>query len=263
MNEQLSERFRDVRSRIGYLDAVRDSEFGREYKRAAFELLDVCPGQRVLDVGCGTGDDVRALALVVGAQGCVVGIDRDAPMVDEARRRSQSAANTEFHEGDALALPFDDGSFDRVRADRVLQMLDERARLLAEMIRVTRPGGHVLVSNPGGGSELDVGDRELTRRILQAPSLLSRGGWSGVELPNLFKDAGLVDVVVRPYAQAWTDAEASDRVTPLALVARGAVDGNAVDESEAERWLELAREAGRRSRFTFVHTIMIVRGTVQ
>jgi hypothetical protein len=60
-------------------------------------------------------------------------------------------------------------------------------------------------------------------RALAPPLALSRDGWSGVELPNLFKECGLADVTVHPYAHCYTDAAASDRVTPLEIVAQGAV----------------------------------------
>ncbi len=249
-------------ARAAYLDAVTASAFGRGYKPIAFDLLGVREGDRVLDVGCGSGDDCRALAKRVGEAGLVVGIDNDREMLEEARARAAEDDRTKFEHGDGLELPFEDDSFDSARADRVFQMTPDRIALLREMIRVTRPGGRIVVSNPGGGSEMDLGQGEDSEAAELTGKIVATGGneWSGVQLPNLFLEAGLAEIEIHPYVQAWTDAKASDRVTPLAVVARGAIRRGVVSAEEAERWLEHVAEAGRAGRFTFVHTLMIVRG---
>ena len=74
----------------------------------------------MLDVGCGTGDDVRAIAEIVGALGHVVGIDPSTAMIDESNARGLPS-NATFGVGSAYTLPHADGSFDAVRADRVMQ----------------------------------------------------------------------------------------------------------------------------------------------
>ena len=254
----------DARGRVAYLDAVTASSFGRAYKPIAFELLDPRRGQRLLDLGCGTGDDARELAARVGGAGESVGVDRDRVMIDEARVRAERhrVSNVRFEEGDAAKLPFPDGYFDGARADRVLQMIPNPAAAIRELVRVTRAGGAIVVSNPGGGSEFDVGLPELTRRIESAPPPLSVQGFSGARLPNLFKDCGLVDLLVRPVAHHWTDAAASQAVTPLEIVIESAVASGTVSAAEGREWLAQVERARRADRFSFVHTVMIVRGTV-
>src|SRR5215475_14386226 len=78
----------DPASCVGYLDAARATTWARDYKQRAFVLLDVRSGDRILDVGCGAGDDARALARAVGPTGRVIGVDNSATMVAEATRRS-------------------------------------------------------------------------------------------------------------------------------------------------------------------------------
>ena len=261
MNELRIPDFRDPDQRIRYLDDTRDSDFGRGYKREAFALLDARPGQMVLDLGCGTGDDARVLAAQHGCR--VVGVDSDPAMIQEAQRRTSSDdGRLEFRAGDALSLPFGDDEMDRARADRVLQMMPDRAGALRELVRVTKPGGFIVASNPGGGAAIDIGDRETSARIFSAPPATSRDAWSGVELPNLFKDIGLREIEIRPYVHCWTDFAASEKVTPMRLLVRGAVRAGAATEPEARRWLERLVAEGRADRFTFVHVIMNVRGTV-
>lgn len=98
----------------------------------------------LLDVGCGTGDEVRALAHAVGPRGRSVGVDASAVMVAEAQHRhAASGLPVAFVVGDAQHLAFADASFDRCRAERVLMHLDDPERALAEMRRVVRSGGRL------------------------------------------------------------------------------------------------------------------------
>jgi ubiquinone/menaquinone biosynthesis C-methylase UbiE len=90
-----------------YLDNMTGLSFTQEYKRRTFELLQARPGHRLLDVGCGTGDDVRALAVIVKPFGQVTGVDASAEMIAEARLRSDALGlPVEFRVGDGHALDF-------------------------------------------------------------------------------------------------------------------------------------------------------------
>jgi ubiquinone/menaquinone biosynthesis C-methylase UbiE len=107
---------------IGYLDQVAGFAESHALKRRIFALLKLQSGHRVLDVGCGTGDDVRGMAELVGAVGQAVGIDQSEVMIQEAERRSvNQSPPVEFRVMDAHHLDFPDGTFDSVRAERVLQ----------------------------------------------------------------------------------------------------------------------------------------------
>src|SRR5262245_12847280 len=98
---------------VRFLQSVSGLERMRQIKRRSYELLQVRPGHHVLDVGCGLGDDVRALAALVGPTGRVVGIDVSAAMITEARKRSEGTdLPVAFAVGDAHHLDFPDGSFD-------------------------------------------------------------------------------------------------------------------------------------------------------
>jgi demethylmenaquinone methyltransferase / 2-methoxy-6-polyprenyl-1,4-benzoquinol methylase len=146
--------------------------------RAETAAAVVRPGDRVLDSCCGTGD--LALACL-RAGGRVTGLDFSEPMLERARRKS---SNVEWVRGDALALPFEDGSFDAATVGFGVRNLADLERGLAELQRVLEPGGRV-------------GILEITRpRGLLAPfyrvwfevlvPLLGRllpGGWAYSYLP--------------------------------------------------------------------------------
>ncbi|MBU6421478.1 MAG: methyltransferase domain-containing protein [Gammaproteobacteria bacterium] len=111
----------------------------------------LAPNAKILDVGCGTGEFTwRCAELFPRAQ--VLGIDVLPQQVEYARRRhSALAPRLEFHQGDAFALALPDDGFDLVACRHMLQSVPEPERIIAELIRVTRPGGrlHLLVEDYG------------------------------------------------------------------------------------------------------------------
>jgi ubiquinone/menaquinone biosynthesis C-methylase UbiE len=110
-------------------------------------ILNAVPAgcRSALDVGCGDGMLVRRLATRCGS---VTGIDRDAPMIGLARERSEGIANVSFLEGDFLAHPFPEASFDFACANTALHHMDFAAAL-AKLARVLRPGGRLAVVGLG------------------------------------------------------------------------------------------------------------------
>ena len=105
------------------------------------------PGERVLDVACGTGVAAVEAAAAVGANGVVVGIDLSGRMVDAARRRAaqHGASNATFERMDAESLELPDASFDVVLCSLGLMYLPDPARALREMRRVLRHGGRLVI----------------------------------------------------------------------------------------------------------------------
>jgi ubiquinone/menaquinone biosynthesis C-methylase UbiE len=105
-------------------------------------------GERVLDVGCGTGVVARMAADRVGATGRVTGIDLNAGMLAAAREFAGdgTAAGIEWRQGDATALPVDDDDFDVVFCQQALQFVPDKAEAAREMHRVLTPGGRLACS---------------------------------------------------------------------------------------------------------------------
>jgi ubiquinone/menaquinone biosynthesis C-methylase UbiE len=102
------------------------------------------PGQRVLDLACGTGVVARLAAPVLGPTGSVVGVDLNPAMLEVARAHAPvGGAPIEWRQADAAALPFPDAGFDAVLCQQGLQFFPDRPAALREMRRVLRPGGLV------------------------------------------------------------------------------------------------------------------------
>jgi demethylmenaquinone methyltransferase/2-methoxy-6-polyprenyl-1,4-benzoquinol methylase len=133
----------DVRSMFDRIAPVYDAMnrlmtagLDRRWRRETAAAV-VHPGDRVLDVACGTGDLALAAA---AAGGRVTGIDFSTRMLERARRKSSAV---EWLEADALALPFDDASFDVVTSGFGVRNLADLEAGLRELRRVLRPGGRI------------------------------------------------------------------------------------------------------------------------
>ncbi len=232
------------------------------YKARSFELLTLAEGDQVLDVGCGTGEDVRAIAgLVRGVS--VIGIDWTEDKVREARAQTLGLPRpVDFRVADAYALPFEDRTFDACRADRVFHHLTDPPKALAEMARVTRGGGRIAVSDTDYDTlVVEAADAEVTRRILAHHSDRMESGRVGRKLPGLFLDAGLDAVSVTPYAAVATEYD--EEVLKLRDKAERAAKAGAVSAADAARWVESLIDADRAGRFLCAQVVLTVCGRVR
>lgn len=140
--------FASVAPRYDVMNDLMSFGLHRVWKRFAIEMIAPRPGQRILDVAAGTGDLTKRLARAVGEGGLVVASDINAPMLTEGRRRLVDAGWVRpitYVQASAEALPFASDSFDSVSIAFGLRNVTHRDRALAEMFRLLRPGGKLVV----------------------------------------------------------------------------------------------------------------------
>jgi len=213
---------------------------------------------RVLDVGCGTGDDVRQIAALVADGGFVAGIDPSATMIDEARARGVPA-NSQFLLASAYDVPFEDASFDAIRAERVFQHLAEPEKAALELRRLVKPDGTVLLLDQDWDSLSVAGaDRETTRRIVRSFSDRFANPWAGREARGLLHRAGFPRVDVAPLIATPTLPIAFDLILKSAVDA--ALAQETVDSEAAHRWLARLLQADQRGEFYCAVVVVVALG---
>jgi SAM-dependent methyltransferase len=219
------------------------------YKRHSRELLG--PERPVLDVGCGPGVDL------LGLGPDAVGVDGSLVMCRAAAGRGHRVC-----QGDAHALPFADGCFAGVRADRVLQHLADPVRALGELVRVSRPGGRVVVADPDQESlviEVPGVPGELVARVKAWRRDASyRHGTFARRVPRLLGRLGLVEVEVAAYPLVLTDP--GDAFGLPGWVGYARQLGGGFDAADERAWRDGLDRVGREGGFLFVLTFLVCGG---
>jgi ubiquinone/menaquinone biosynthesis C-methylase UbiE len=233
---------------IRFLEAINSLESFQALKRIIVAQLQVQEGQCLLDVGCGIGDAVQALAPLVGGTGWVVGVDKSEQMIKEARRRVVGAnLPVVYQVGVAHQLDFADQTFDGCRADRVLMYLEDPRLALAEMIRVARSGARIVVFDIDWDAVMvNHPDRELTRKIMQLSCESVRQGWMGRQLPALFQESGLSEVTITAHTLLIDYAVCTNIYSGLLQRAQ---EAGSLSDIELSRWWGPLRQASEQGLF--------------
>jgi demethylmenaquinone methyltransferase / 2-methoxy-6-polyprenyl-1,4-benzoquinol methylase len=140
--EQVRAMFDRIARVYDLMNSVMTAGLHHRWRERAADLAALAPGASALDVACGTGDLAIELARRVGPAGSVVGADFSDAMLDRARAKS---GGVEWEWADALALPYEDDRFDAATVGFGARNFSDLDRGLAEMVRVVRPGGRVVV----------------------------------------------------------------------------------------------------------------------
>ncbi len=158
-------------------------------KARALALLDLESGQRVLDVGAGTGKEHARLASAAGPSGLAVGIDISSVMLGITRSRT----GTPVCQADARHLPFAEASFDRLFCAYVLDLIPaaDLPGILAEFHRVLRPGGRLALVSLTEGVDLPSRLLVAAWKLAYTVSPIACGGCRPLCLAELVQDAGL------------------------------------------------------------------------
>jgi SAM-dependent methyltransferase len=262
---------------VGWRAVDNDSGEATRYLELAARVLDVMKrksidslrlqlGAAVLDIGCGLGRDAERMLGAVGPAGRVVGIDASQDLIRQAIERTQATApRPEFRLGNALALDFDDNTFDACRIDRVLMHLEEPAPAVTEMTRVTRPGGRVSVLDSDWYTLIIAGgDVAVAQAVSRQVACVSiRQGDIGRRLVELMMDAGCDDVDVDAEPLVLRDLGTANDMMYIRRMLEAAIMGGAIARDTGEAWWEAVRELDARGRFFASVTSMICTGTVR
>lgn len=204
---------------------------GRPMAEELIARAHLRPGERVLDVACGTGVITRIAKDKVGS-GPVTGLDLTPGMLEVARSVTPSDMEITWHEGNAESLPFPDASFDVVFCGLSLQLMPNKVTALREMKRVLVPGGRLLLSTPGRmPAPFGAIEGALARHIGPETAGFVKAVFSlhdPSQLQTLMSEAGLNDIHVEPLTKRLEMPAPRDyfwqyiQSTPLAKPVMGA-----------------------------------------
>jgi ubiquinone/menaquinone biosynthesis C-methylase UbiE len=227
---------------LEHLDDAAAVPMVRDAKLRLTEALALRPGERVLDLGAGTGVDSVTMARAVSPGGRVVAADVSEAAVAAATRRLATVEGAEAVVADAHALPFPAASFDACRIDRTLLHLADPEQALGELHRVLAPAGRLGIQEFGRRLEGDA-------NVLAGPvhEAVTTGYWgSGSKvaelplfLPIMLARAGFDDVRIERLASRSTDFQAADTLMRL----RAGAEEARVAPEDAAAWLQHLREA--------------------
>jgi|SRR5215207_1357129 len=229
----------------------------------AAELVDVAalrPGERVLDVACGTGIVTRFAAERVGADGAVAGVDINPGMLGVARSAARPELGIDWHEASAEALPFEDETFDVVLCQMGLQFFPDRLAALRQARRVLVPAGRLVLNVPGPTPRIfGILADGLARHVKPEVASFVHQVFSlheVQELESLVSGTGFVDVSIRASDERLHLAAPEEFLwqylhsTPLAA---------AVAELDGERRAAFAREVvAQWERFVEHHALILL-----
>jgi ubiquinone/menaquinone biosynthesis C-methylase UbiE len=249
------------RELIEFLEVAKAAPAMRAAKEEVLEWLEPERASNALDVGCGYGADVVALAERMGPGGRAVGVDVSEAMISEARQRTMGRGPVvSFQIGDANDLPFENDTFDVCRIETVLQHLPEPARATAEMVRVTRPGGRIAAFEFDQATLfMDHQDVELAELIRATLANGMTQGAIGRQLQRLFAQAGVTDVCATPRV---ISQDPSFFRLMLGRPVTGLLDAGVITSARADGWWRAMDEAARAGHFTNGATAFVVCGTV-
>lgn len=183
-----------VATLVALLDAQEQQPAVRRLRDWAFEALAPQPGESVVDVGAGTGTELRRLAEAVAPDGRAVGIEPNPGLREEGSRRAAlTGSAATLMDGDAADLPFADGAVHVLRCERVFQHLPDPQAAAHEFARVLAPDGRVAVLDSDWGTVIShPGDPDLVRRYAEANWRRMANPFAARHLPSQLRVAGLV-----------------------------------------------------------------------
>jgi SAM-dependent methyltransferase len=233
----------------------------RRVRRTARAALRPEAGWRLLDAGCGAGDVSRRLAHETG--GPVIALDSSAATIAAAVERHDGAP-VRYAVGDVASLDLPSDSVDGVWCERVLQHVDDADAAIAELIRVTRPGGRLcLIDTDWTSLAFDGVPRALARTVIDDMHgrLTPRRADMGRTLRRRLVAKGVRDVGAIPVTCLFPDPASAAVVLPM-LNPGVPEEAWTTAAGVREKWFSHVEEAGVRGDFLAVLTIWVVTGTV-
>jgi ubiquinone/menaquinone biosynthesis C-methylase UbiE len=222
------------------MNEYRQSSHVQRRFQQYLELLNPLPGQKILDLGCGTGDFCRALAPHIAPKGQIVGVDYTSDAIAVATRLSANSdvSLLTFEYGDGHHLRYEDSSFDAAACISVLAFCTQPVQVLRELRRILRDQGRLLVVASDEDTRIfNSHDRALGRRVLQVIADRTHEPWSGRRLTYWLHSAGFRVVSEAIHTNVEHKFAPGDSGYTMAHALRPYLLNNGIGAQDYDRWL--------------------------
>lgn len=231
----------DAQALARFIDERATRPDQRQAHDALLAALAPQAGERLLDLGCGSGVLTRRLAAQVGPSGEVVGVDISRAMLDYARQQTaadQVSPAPRYEQADATSLPFPDGYFHGALMARTLMHVPDPQAVLTELRRVMMPGGRLAILEADWGTvAVDHSRRELTRRILAwRTDHVDGNNWMGRQLVRRCLEAGWQVRTVQGLVSIGRNEETT-HFGSLRRCAALALEQGVITQAEHDAWV--------------------------
>lgn len=222
-------------------------------RKRTIERLNLSGGEKVLDIGCGTGFLTYELAKMVGGNGSVVGIDPDSSMVEHTLSRCAEISHVSALVGEVCDIPVADKTLDIVTCTQVLLYVEEIDHALNEMHRILKTGGRAaILETDWRGVVMSTNYPALSRKIIDAWDATVASPNLPPKLPNLLKQHGFQNIQSEAIPLLNTEySENSYSVNSIPWLSKNALKREVISEDEKNKWEDDLYQFGEQGAYFF------------
>ncbi len=230
-------------------EAICNTETFDEQRRITLDALCLGDGERILDVGVGTGHMSFDMAKATIGHNDIVGIDISDDMLNACRDRCADLPNVSFEMADLYDLPFNEESFDVVLSVQVFEYLEDVQKALLELYRVLKPGGRLVLRDADWGTLIwESGNPDRMRHMLDIWDQHLADPFSPRTLAARVDNAGFANCSVRAFVTVQTDYDVTQTNYYIARFVAPYAISQGADERDVADWLadlDAQAKAGR------------------
>jgi ubiquinone/menaquinone biosynthesis C-methylase UbiE len=241
------------------MDVMLSFEEIQKIKQESVDFLEIMPGDRVLEVGCGTANDVLLMAKAVGENGQVIAIDSSRKMLDEAKHRIH-VKNIHYIQMSAECIQYPDHYFSAVHADRLLVSHENYNDIFREILRVTKPGGIISITDVDAETIVIAPDSHNTRVVLKQILSSFVNPNMGRNLPALFTLHELSLVQIKLNLLTIRDFTTLKKIFDFDRILLNCIKRDFLSVDAADNWLEQMEESHYKQQFLYCVTFFTVVG---
>jgi len=246
---------------IASMDVMSSLDSIQAIKKRAIEAMSLKNGDIVLEVGCGHGEDAETIGQIVGDAGSVIAVDLSYRMIEEAKHRSKQA-NVYYSMGDANHLNYPAWHFAACHADRLLVSHENYRELFKKIIPLIRPGGTICFTDVDALSIIISPYNKATKTVLDQIHQSFVNSYIGRELPALFIQEGLRDIMVIPEVSMVRSFEVMNKIFDFKKIAAEAIKADKLTQEKSKQWENTMRTADKEGKFLYCITFFTVLGRV-